>query len=357
MASGPFAAAFCKNSFFHMQSSIILFTVGRSIFVTYGLWMAMGMVSASTACIFYMAKTLSWTEIPNQMLYLPLSIIAWSIFGARLFSMIFEDGFQKLLKTPLKAILRPGFWLHGGLAFLLLAVFANRNVISHPLVFFDGVGLGFPLYEAFSRIGCHSYGCCFGKRVSEKSRLWTSYHDPSYAVNRIRPDLLGKRLFPVQLLSALFFFSQFWVLMMAPAMKPGMLFGASLLFHSIIRLVTETFRDDPRGAPTLIRLGPLCFYYLSLEFLPLSKWPFQSSQWWRHPLELRFLEHQLLASNSPLVTLPSPILFYFHLLRWCTAITMAKLDSGCHNKGSFSFIANTIWVSHLHFFSLSLQLV
>jgi phosphatidylglycerol:prolipoprotein diacylglycerol transferase len=243
-----------------MHSSPILFTAGKSIFVTYGLWMAMGMVTASTACVFYVAKTLSWSEIPNEVLYLPLSIIAWSIFGARLFSMIFEDGFQKLWKSPLKAFLRPGFWLHGGLTFLLLAVYANRHVISHPFVFFDGAGLGFPLYEAFSRIGCHSYGCCFGKCVTEKSRWWTSYHHPSFAVNRLRPDLQGKRLFPVQLISAALFFAQFCILLMAPSMKPGMLFGASLLFHSVIRLVTENFRDDPRGTPTFFRFGPVCFY-------------------------------------------------------------------------------------------------
>ena len=119
--------------------------------------------------LFYIQAKLHFDYIPNQIAYLALDITVSSVFGARLFSLIFEDGI-KVFSNPLKSIFRPGFWLHGGVTFLIMSLYRNQSVMTNRLVFIDAAGLGFPLYEFFSRLGCHSYGCCFGKKADKKSK-------------------------------------------------------------------------------------------------------------------------------------------------------------------------------------------
>ena len=241
-----------------IETTPILFQYQHFIFVKYGLWMALGFVASSIVCIHHITRTLG----PQDIAYLPLSILSWSILGARLFSLIFEDGLSGLRVSPLRSIFRPGFWLHGGLAFLLWGLYANRAYVSNPWVFFDGAGIGLPIYEALSRMGCHSYGCCFGKQLdSDTDGIYVKYFDEAFSVIRIRPHFKGVKLFPVQAISAVMFFVQFLVVFAASmfTLKPGFLFGISLLIHALIRLVTEQWRDDPRGTETGLKVMGMRF--------------------------------------------------------------------------------------------------
>lgn len=126
------------------------------------------------------------------------------------------------------------------------------------------LGLSLPLYEAFSRLGCHSYGCCFGRPLSAaetegtaRPLLWrlvpvaeVSYSGVGAAAVRARPGLRGRPLFPIQRISAVLYALQFVGLVVAvvgAGVDVAVAGWASLVLHAGVRLVTEGYREDFRG--------------------------------------------------------------------------------------------------------------
>lgn len=137
------------------------------IIVPYGPLMGLGFASL-VLCVFALAPS------PSSHANLPATLVltlVQAVLGARLFSVFLEDGgFAALRARPLKTLLRPGFWLHGG----LLGA-GTGGVSAFALGFTDLGGLtrvagammvGLPLYEFWSRIGCHTFGCCYGMEVA-----------------------------------------------------------------------------------------------------------------------------------------------------------------------------------------------
>lgn len=171
---------------------------------------------------------------------------------------------MKLLSDPVAAIFRPGFWLHGGIAGAGIGILLCRDAVKRPLEMAAALGLVLPLFEAFSRLGCHSYGCCFGRTLTaseahgaSRPLLWrlvpvpaTVYRGSAAAAVRARPELRGQALFPVQRISAVVYAMQFaavaamvWCGWMSVVAAGWM----SVLLHAGVRLVTEQVRDDFRG--------------------------------------------------------------------------------------------------------------
>lgn len=191
-------------------------------------------------------------------------ILLCAVIGARALSLVFEDGIPKLLSDPLSAIFRPGFWLHGGIAGAGIGIVVSRESILRPLDMVTALGLSLPLYEAFSRLGCHSYGCCFGRplRAAEADGmsvplLWrlipvaaARYSGGDAAVVRVRPELRGRLLFPVQRISAVMYALVFGGTVGAVVggwVDVGVAGWVSLVLHAVVRLVTEGYREDFRG--------------------------------------------------------------------------------------------------------------
>lgn len=191
-------------------------------------------------------------------------ILLCAVIGARTLSLVFEDGLPQLLSNPLPTIFRPGFWLHGGIAGAGIGIVLSRESILRPLDMVTALGLSLPLYEAFSRLGCHSYGCCFGRPLSaaeaagtEVPLLWrlvpvaaARYNGGSAAVVRARPELRGRLLFPIQRISAVMYLLVFGGTVGAVVggwVGVGAAGWTSLVLHAAVRLVTEGYREDFRG--------------------------------------------------------------------------------------------------------------
>lgn len=183
-----------------------------------------------------------------------------------------EDGLERLLAHPFRTIFRPGFWLHGGLlgaAFGAVVAQQLGYVPSLPL-FAASLAVGLPLYETFSRIGCHTYGCCYGPRASASVHpLWRLFPFPAatydhltdYAVTRLEPKLLGQPLVPIQLISAALFFLLFACVSLPLAIytTPQLAGAATLVCHAAVRLGTETCRADYRGGGAVSATGKMAF--------------------------------------------------------------------------------------------------
>ncbi|KAJ6579681.1 Prolipo protein diacylglyceryl transferase-domain-containing protein [Mycena vulgaris] len=235
------------------------------IIVPYGALMGVGFAALAFTSLTIAPTSREESTLLSHALRITISS---AIFFARVFCLVFEDGLARLIAAPLRTIFRPGFWLHGGLFGAAVGALISQRTgyVPNFQLFAASLAVGFPLYETFSRIGCHTYGCCYGCPVesipgvpsSIRSRLlWrmlpyapVSYNHPTdYAVTRAEPKLLRQPLIPIQLISATLFFLLFACisLPLAAYKSPELAGAVTLACHAAIRLVTETCRADYRG--------------------------------------------------------------------------------------------------------------
>jgi len=136
-----------------------------------------------------------------------------AILGSRLCSMFLEDSHNIAAGRYLKAFLRPG-WLEAGSAngpiWVIPALFAYKHVypdffFPKFLVFWDAFLVSYYIFMFFIKIGCISYGCCWGGVLDHPAWYATYYTNPRAKVLRMRPDLKSTPLFPCSSLMSLVF--------------------------------------------------------------------------------------------------------------------------------------------------------
>ncbi|KAJ7165704.1 Prolipo protein diacylglyceryl transferase-domain-containing protein [Mycena crocata] len=236
------------------------------IVVPYGPLMGIGF-----AALVFTSLTIARASVEESVLlsHALCITIALAIFFARVFSLVMEDGIAQFIAQPVRTFFRPGYWLHGGLFGAAVgAILAHQlGYVPDFVRFAASLAVGLPLYETFSRIGCHTYGCCYGCPVesmagvpsSRRSRvLWklvpfnpvTYNHPTDYAATRNEPRLLRQPLIPIQLISATLFFLLFTFISVPLVVyrSPEIAGSVTLAAHAAIRLVTETCRADYRGS-------------------------------------------------------------------------------------------------------------
>jgi prolipoprotein diacylglyceryltransferase len=258
----------------------------KIIILPYGPLMGLGFASLVVCTHILFAVKPAPMGAENLPAVLIVTLLS-AVVGARAFSILIEDGgLRALFSHPMRTILRPGFWLHGGFmgaGFGASVACAIGWIDIHGVVrLASSLMVGLPLYEFWSRIGCHTYGCCYGIAAQAKqdcnprnehspspppsrsprpnfSLLWSlfpfppvSYDHPTFfAATRIDPSLLGQPLVPIQLIT-----STISLLLFASVTVPillssqGSLESAGLVTfasHGLMRLVTERARADYRG--------------------------------------------------------------------------------------------------------------
>ncbi|KAJ6599513.1 hypothetical protein B0H10DRAFT_1959037 [Mycena sp. CBHHK59/15] len=236
------------------------------IIVPYGALMGLSFATLVSTSLTIVPASREESALLSKALRLTL---VSAILFARVFSIFMEDGISQLVARPFRTIFRPGFWLHGGMfgaAFGAIFAGCMGYVTNFPL-FAASLAVGLPLYETFSRIGCHTYGCCYGCPVesiqgvsspSPSRLLWrmlpyaavTYCHPTDYAVTRLQPKLLRQPLIPIQLISATLFCTSFLFTTLPILVygTPELAGAVTLALHAAIRLITETCRADYRGA-------------------------------------------------------------------------------------------------------------
>jgi prolipoprotein diacylglyceryltransferase len=236
--------------------------IGRNppiIIIPYGLFMGIGFAALVLVSLSIGAPSDQGLEDLSFALNLTL---VYAVLCARLLSITMDDGFSALVSCPIRTLLRPGFWLHGGLFGATAgAVFAYKLGYVHDFpVFVGSLAIGLPLYETFSRIGCHTYGCCYGRvadHAVQSGTLWRLFpyppvrysHPTDYAATRANPRLLHQPLIPIQLISATLFLLLFLgiALPLAHYTSVEVAGATTLICHAGLRVITEAYRADYRG--------------------------------------------------------------------------------------------------------------
>ncbi len=230
---------------FHNRT--VAFRVGRWVVTTYAFLAGGAFFVGCTVALWFVAMAGQSPEA-SARLHLLVTLPA-ALVGLRLFSVMTE--WRKLLKRPLESIVRPGYMLHGGIFGGALGLVGVSNATGVPLLlYFDSAALALPIGEALARVGCHVYGCCWGRPT--ESPIAIRYTNPDASVLRNEPHLTGVRLYPIQLYSSAASLALFVLMVHLLPVKhfDGMLTATYCLLHPIGRFVQERFSQDHRGRLT-----------------------------------------------------------------------------------------------------------
>jgi len=213
----------------------ILFQIGPITLYTYGLFVAIGFSAALYFGLKNYQKTTLFTK-EDDVYSLSLWLIIVGFVGARIFYVIqYWEYFSADWARVFFIQDRSGFVWYGGVIACLIFqwIYTRRKNISF-IKLVDFLSPAIVLGQAFGRIGCFMYGCCYG--VVTQSFLGVYFpHSPLQARH------------PTQLYESLFnfiFFLFLWKLFEKRKFD-GQVFGVTLMGHAIFRFLVEFLRVNP----------------------------------------------------------------------------------------------------------------
>jgi phosphatidylglycerol:prolipoprotein diacylglycerol transferase len=245
LAGGAVAAAGRKTldtvcrAFQPLANHTVLYRKGNLIIVTYGLLIAAGALCGFS---FTGGLLLSQGFNPGHIVLLLVAVpLAIPVF-ARTFWLAGNPPASG--QSLLSAVRSTGFVSWGGFAGGVIAVVIIAIVLGLPwLVLLDAATRGGFLGYAIGRLGCVSYGCCYGVPSDHGLR----YHSPDAKVVREHgPGQLAR--IPVQLYLAGIGLIIFLILAGVATLdpEPGAIAALAFLLYAPMRSAVEFFRDRPR---------------------------------------------------------------------------------------------------------------
>jgi phosphatidylglycerol:prolipoprotein diacylglycerol transferase len=216
----------------------IFFKIGSLTIYTYGFLVFLGVLVGCIFCYRQAEKVGISKAVFSDIIFW---VLLFSFIGARIFYVIVEH--KAFFAEPFAILFgRSGFVFYGGIVFGVLSLYVLARI--HKINFFklaDIFALGIPLAHAFGRIGCFSYGCCYGKPTTSFIGVLFPAQCPA--------GYLGVKVIPTQLIESFFLFVIFIIINALKKYKKfnGQLFLYYLIFYAILRFVIEFFRADSRG--------------------------------------------------------------------------------------------------------------
>ena len=238
----------------------------RLVFHSYGLMIALGMVTVYQFCLPRVKKyNVDATQLTN-LFYLAF---ASAFIGGKVFYYLQSP--QKYINNPQLIFknLGSGFVFYGSLLFTVPAILFWLKRKKIPLRgFLDILAFVGPIIHTFGRMGCFLVGCCYGKQCD--SGLGITFTN---TLSKAKP--LGTPLYPTQLFDIAVNLSILAVLYFLNKQKKfeGQLFLVYLMMYAVGRSVVEVYRGDAeRGfvfgpvshsqfIAILMVLGSLYFYF------------------------------------------------------------------------------------------------
>jgi phosphatidylglycerol:prolipoprotein diacylglycerol transferase len=222
-----------------LADRVVLFRWGGLVFVSFGLFAALGaLVSTSGMAFLLIGQQMS----PVLFGLLALAGSVAMVLGSWLVGLAFD--YRLLLERPHEALRRPVFVSWGGLLGLgvVIAAFAGLTGFK-ALLILDALARCSPLGHALGRLGCLTYGCCFGRPT--EGHLAITYRNPEAKAVRVA-RLSGVRIHPAPLYEALLDLAIFGVvngiaLLGAPIGVPAAL---AALFYALGRFALEFLRNN-----------------------------------------------------------------------------------------------------------------
>lgn len=217
----------------------VLFHIGSFNLYTYGLFVALGFMTA----VFVSQKNAASHGIaPEIITDIFFVILVSGLLGARfLYVLINFDDYKNNFLDIFK-IWNGGLVFFGGFisAVLFTAVYLKQKKLNIWKTA-DIISPGVALAHAMGRIGCFFAGCCYGKEC-----------DLPFAVKFTNPESLapiGIYLHPTQIYSVFSNLTLFFILLWLQKRKKfdGMVFLIYIMLYSLFRSIIEFFRGDFRG--------------------------------------------------------------------------------------------------------------
>ena len=223
-----------------IANRVVLFRLGPTIWATYGALLGLG-AAAATALIGGLLMTGGISEAGATVYLVSLALAA--VVVGRLVWLAYH--WKELFRSPALVLRTVGFVSWGSIMAAIALPFAfARFVPQSGLWLLDRTLPGLLAAEAIGRLGCLTYGCCFG-RPSEHGIRWT---DPDAKLIRQCPGASGERRVPTQLIASAWALLSL-VLVLASTAAPipdGMVAGLTLVLYSIGRFGGDCLRDEPR---------------------------------------------------------------------------------------------------------------
>lgn len=216
---------------------IILFEIFGIQIKSYGLMIAIGIITAATLFINKgKKKGLDEDSLLNLIIF---AIIGGMLGGKGLF-IITE--FKNIIKDP--SILFNfgyGFVIYGAIGGGALAMYLySKRKKWNVIEMIDMTVPGLAIAQGFGRIGCFLAGCCYGAET-------TSPIGVEFPKNSLAPA--GIHVHPTQIYSSIFDFllGLFLLYYSKKERKNGKVMGLYLIIYSIGRFLVEFLRADQRG--------------------------------------------------------------------------------------------------------------
>lgn len=222
-----------------LATRVVFFRLGNLVFVTFGLFVAMGAgVSVAGAGAILIGQGLTG----DLFLVLAVGASVAVVGGSWLAGLLLDC--RLVLRQGWPALRRPIFVSWGGLlampvALASFAALADFNL----LVLLDALARAVPLGLALGRLGCLSYGCCFGRPTA--SRLAITYRNPQAKAVRVA-GLRNIPLHPAALYEAILALGIFAATNCAVILNAalGVPTGLALFLYGVGRFGIEFLRDN-----------------------------------------------------------------------------------------------------------------
>lgn len=218
---------------------VVLFRRGNLIVVSFGLFAA----AAAGVALSWSGAVLIGQGLPPQI-YLLLAVTgSFAVVVGSWMAGVLLD-LPLVLRGGWTASRRPMFVSWGGLLTfpVTLGAFAAFSGFDLALLF-DAMARAFPLAHALGRLGCLSYGCCFGRPT--RGPIGIAYRNPDSKAVRVA-GAAGVRLHPVPLYEAALDLAILFVVHVAIALDvpPGVPTITALLLYGVGRFWIEFLRDN-----------------------------------------------------------------------------------------------------------------
>lgn len=216
----------------------VLFKIGNFTIYTYGFFVFLGVI---LGYLFSLNEAKKIGIDKDKFSNIAFWSILFSFIGARLLYILVN--FKEFLANPIEILLsRSGFVFYGGVIFgIISAFYYSKRYNIDFLRLLDISAFGIVLGHAIGRLGCFSYGCCYGKPTN--SFIGVVFK----ATSPVRPQ--GVKVIPTQLIESFFLIVIFFILryIRRKTKLKGAIFFSYFLLYGILRFIIEFFRGDERG--------------------------------------------------------------------------------------------------------------
>lgn len=242
---------------------MITIRFGNNIFTIFGLFSYLSCILSSFVFAGYIEKYLCF--IPG--FFIPLCA-----------NMFAENNLQHYIRFNFREI-RPRFYSFGAVYGYVIYAFClyfygipfcvSVNIICKALCLTCGLG----------RIGCHYYGCCWGKEMSiqtNSSKTWINiypirYNNKDTLILRLYPHFIDKYFFPIQIIESTILLLSGVVLYIIDITYGFDSAIPNLIIYYIVRYKLNTYRHNYVKGTNIIDfiIVPLVFsLYLYMVPLP-----------------------------------------------------------------------------------------